>query len=91
MAEVAVLGAVGYAGAIAAQLLHRHPAFELTHVTARAESGQRLDDVHPRTRVPLELEVFDSARHAVDAADVRSAGIQNARSWRIAGNDVRSS
>ena len=70
MAEVAVLGAVGYAGAIAAQLLHRHPAFELTHVTARAESGQRLDDVHPRTRVPLELEVFDSARHAVDAAVV---------------------
>ena len=68
--RVAVLGAVGYAGAIAAQLLHRHPAFELKHVTARAEAGQRLDDVHPRTRVPLELEVFDIARHAVDAAVV---------------------
>jgi N-acetyl-gamma-glutamyl-phosphate reductase len=70
VAEVAVLGAVGYAGAIAAQLLHRHPFFELSHVTARAEAGQRLDDVHPRTRVPLELEVFDVARHAVDAAVV---------------------
>ncbi len=70
MPEVAVLGAVGYAGAIAAQLLHRHPAFELTHVTARAEAGQRLDDVHPRTRVPLELELFDVSRHAVDAAVV---------------------
>ena len=68
--EVAVLGAVGYAGAIAAQLLYRHPFFELAHVTARAEAGQRLDDVHPRTRVPLELEVFDVARHAVDAAVV---------------------
>ena len=60
MASVAVLGAVGYAGAIAAQLLYRHPFFELAHVTARAEAGQRLDDVHPRTRVPLELEVFDA-------------------------------
>ncbi|MBW3608189.1 MAG: N-acetyl-gamma-glutamyl-phosphate reductase, partial [Actinobacteria bacterium] len=34
---VAVLGAAGYAGAIAASLLHRHPGFELAHVTARAE------------------------------------------------------
>jgi N-acetyl-gamma-glutamyl-phosphate reductase len=65
-----VLGAVGYAGAIAAQLLHRHPFFELAHVTARAEAGRRLDEIHPRTRVPLELEVFDADRHAVDAAVV---------------------
>src|SRR3954447_15120305 len=68
--KVAVLGAAGYAGAIAAQLLYRHPSFELTHVTARAEAGQRLHDVHPRTRVPMELEVFDAGRHAVDAAVV---------------------
>ena len=70
MAKVAVLGGVGYAGAIAAQLLYRHPFFELAHVTARAEAGQRLADVHPRTRVPLELEVFDVSKHAVDAAVV---------------------
>jgi N-acetyl-gamma-glutamyl-phosphate reductase len=70
VAEVAVLGAVGYAGAIAAQLLYKHPGFELKHVTARAEAGQRLDDIHPRTRVPLALEVFDAERHAVDAAVV---------------------
>ena len=37
-------------------LLHRHPHFELAHVTARCEAGERLDDVHPRTRVPLVLE-----------------------------------
>src|SRR4051812_38528009 len=67
---MAVLGAVGYAGAIAAQLLYRHPFFALKHVTARAEAGQRLDDIHPRTRVPLELEVFDVSRHAADAAIV---------------------
>jgi N-acetyl-gamma-glutamyl-phosphate reductase len=54
-----VLGASGYAGAIAAMLVHRHPFFELAHVTARSEAGERLDDVHPRTRVPLELEPWD--------------------------------
>jgi N-acetyl-gamma-glutamyl-phosphate reductase len=70
-ASVAVLGATGYAGAIAAQLLYRHPAFELAHVTARAEAGQRLDEVHPRTRVPLELETYDADAHGgVQAAVV---------------------
>ncbi len=73
MAEptVAVLGAAGYAGAIAAQILYRHPGFALTHVTARAEAGARLDDVHPRTRVPLQLEPYEADRHGgVDAAVV---------------------
>lgn len=66
---VAVIGASGYAGAIAAGLLHRHPGFELAHVTARSDAGRLLSDLHPRTRVPLELEAFDSERHgAVDAA-----------------------
>ena len=72
MAErVAVLGAAGYAGAVASALLHRHPHFELAHVTARSEAGRRLDEVHPRTRVPLTLETYDPDRHAeVDAAVV---------------------
>jgi N-acetyl-gamma-glutamyl-phosphate reductase len=69
--RVAVLGAAGYAGAVASMLLHRHPRFELAHVTARSEAGRRLDEVHPRTRVPLVLEPYDPGRHAeVDAAVV---------------------
>jgi N-acetyl-gamma-glutamyl-phosphate reductase len=68
---VAVLGAAGYAGAVAAALLHRHPGFRLAHVTARGEAGEYLDEVHPRTRVPLKLEPFDPDRPpAVDAAIV---------------------
>ena len=64
-----MLGASGYAGAVAAMLVHRHPFFELAHVTARSEAGQRLDDIHPRTRVPLELEPWDADRQSdVDAA-----------------------
>ena len=69
--RVSVLGAAGYAGAVASALLHRHPHFELAHVTARSEAGRRLDEVHPRTRVPLTLEPYDPDRHAeVDAAVV---------------------
>ena len=72
MAErVAVLGAAGYAGAVASALLHRHPHFELAHVTARSDAGVALSAVHPRTRVPLVLEAYDPDRHAqVDAAVV---------------------
>jgi N-acetyl-gamma-glutamyl-phosphate reductase len=69
--RVAVVGAAGYAGAVASALLHRHPHFELAHVTARSDAGERLDRVHPRSRVPLVLEEYDPERHAdVDAAVV---------------------
>jgi len=57
--KVGVVGASGYAGALAAQLINRHPHFELAYVTARAEAGQRLGDLHPRTRVHLQLTEFD--------------------------------
>jgi N-acetyl-gamma-glutamyl-phosphate reductase len=69
--RIAVVGAAGYAGAVASALLHRHPWFELAHVTARSDAGERLDAVHPRSRVPLVLEEYDVEKHAgVDAAVV---------------------
>ena len=71
MTTVGVLGAAGYAGAIAARLIHAHPHFELAYATARAEAGQMLSKVHPRTRVPIVLEDFSAGSHAgVDAAIV---------------------
>ena len=39
VADVGVLGASGYAGALAAQLIERHPFFELAYVTARSDAG----------------------------------------------------
>jgi len=70
--SVAVLGASGYAGALAAALLHRHPRFELTALTSRSDAGKRLDDLYPRHRVPLTMEELDMDRHAdgLDAAVV---------------------
>jgi N-acetyl-gamma-glutamyl-phosphate reductase len=70
--SVSVFGAAGFAGAIAARLLWRHPEFELRALTARGDDvGRRLQDVYPQHRVPLVLEELDLERHtAVEAAIV---------------------
>jgi N-acetyl-gamma-glutamyl-phosphate reductase len=70
--RVAVLGASGYAGALAAALLHRHPRFELAAITSRSDAGKRLDALYPRYRVPMVMEELDLDRHAdgLDAAVV---------------------
>jgi N-acetyl-gamma-glutamyl-phosphate reductase len=68
---VAVFGASGYAGALCARLLHRHPSFMLTAVTSRSDVGRRVDDLYPHHRVPMVMEELDLERHAdVDAAIV---------------------
>jgi N-acetyl-gamma-glutamyl-phosphate reductase len=68
--RVAVAGASGFAGALAAHLVNRHPELELTAITARSDAGRRLDALYPRYRVSLELEAFDADRIAerADAA-----------------------
>jgi N-acetyl-gamma-glutamyl-phosphate reductase len=60
--RVIVAGATGFAGALAAHLLWRHPGFELVAVTGRSEIGRRLDDLYPRYRVPLRIEELDVDR-----------------------------
>lgn len=62
--RVLVAGATGFAGALAAHLLWRHPRFELIGVTGRSEVGRRLDDLYPRYRVPLQIEPLDLDRFA---------------------------
>lgn len=69
--SVAVFGAGGFAGALAASLLWRHPSFELVTVTSRTDAGRRLDEVYPRHRVPLVLEAPDvESQGGIDAAVV---------------------
>jgi N-acetyl-gamma-glutamyl-phosphate reductase len=67
---VAVAGASGFAGALCAALVARHPELELAVATARSDAGRRLDDIYPRYAVPAELEPFDADRVAerADAA-----------------------
>jgi N-acetyl-gamma-glutamyl-phosphate reductase len=58
--KVAVLGAAGFAGALAAAIVERHPRLELSMVTARSDAGRRLDHLYPRYRVRRELEAYDA-------------------------------
>ena len=69
MPSVIVVGASGYAGALAASILWRHPGFELVAITAREDAGRPLTDLYPHHRVPLTLEQFDPDLE-VDAAIV---------------------
>jgi N-acetyl-gamma-glutamyl-phosphate reductase len=57
--SVAVLGASGFAGALAARLLWEHPHFELVAVTSRSDAGRRLDDLYPHHRVPLVMDAYE--------------------------------
>ena len=70
VARVLVAGASGFTGALAAQLVWRHPRLELVAITARGDAGRRLDELYPRYRVPLALEELDpdSPPQGVDAA-----------------------
>ena len=68
--RVAVLGATGFAGALAAAIVDRHPSLRLTALTARSETGARLDALYPRYPVSLELEELepDEVAERADAA-----------------------
>lgn len=69
---VLVAGGSGYAGALAAELVWRHPGLELVAATSRAEAGRRLGELYPRYRAPIELSELDldAIEEGVDAAIV---------------------
>jgi N-acetyl-gamma-glutamyl-phosphate reductase len=70
-ARVLVAGGSGYAGALAARLVDRHPAFELSAVTSRGDAGRALTELYPHHRVDAVLEQLDVERHGdADAAIV---------------------
>ncbi len=77
--RVLVAGASGYAGALAADLIWRHPQLELAHATSRSDAGTRLNDLYPRYRVPIELSELDieaakDCQAAIVAYPHRAAG-----------------
>ncbi len=69
--RVLVAGGSGYAGALAARLIDRHPSFVLGAVTSRSDAGRPLTELYPHHRVDAVLEELDLDRHAdVEAAIV---------------------
>jgi N-acetyl-gamma-glutamyl-phosphate reductase len=69
--RVLVAGGSGYAGALAARLVDRHPHFALHAVTSRSDAGRPLSELYPHHRVDAVLEQLDLDVHGdVDAAIV---------------------
>src|SRR6476469_6146052 len=70
--SVLVAGASGFAGALAARLVDRHPHFALAAATSRSDAGRALDELYPHHRVPVVLEQLDldGPHGEVDAAIV---------------------
>src|SRR3954452_4853039 len=69
--RVLVAGASGYAGALAAELVRRHPGLELARVTARSDAGKPLSELYPQYELDLVLE----QRAAEDGGDVDAASV----------------
>jgi N-acetyl-gamma-glutamyl-phosphate reductase len=70
-AGVLVAGASGFTGALAAQIVWRHPRLRLLAATSRSDAGRRLDSLYPRYDVPIELTELDLDRlEGIDAAIV---------------------
>ena len=70
-AKVLVAGASGFTGALAAELVWRHPHMELVAATSRSDAGRSLGELYPRYRAEVELSELDlDALPQVDAAIV---------------------
>jgi N-acetyl-gamma-glutamyl-phosphate reductase len=68
---VIVAGASGYAGALAAELVDKHPSLELAAATARSDVGSKLTNLYPQYTADVELTEIDlDALEEVDAAIV---------------------
>jgi N-acetyl-gamma-glutamyl-phosphate reductase len=69
--SVLVAGASGYAGALAAELVDKHPSLELAAATARSDVGSKLSDLYPQYTTDAELTELDlGALETVDAGIV---------------------
>jgi len=61
--RILVAGASGYAGALAAELVDRHPALTLAAATSRSDAGKRLSELYPQYRCDAVLEELALGAH----------------------------
>ena len=61
--RILVAGASGYAGALAAELVDRHPALTLAAATSRSDAGKRLSELYPQYRCAAVLEELSVGDH----------------------------
>jgi N-acetyl-gamma-glutamyl-phosphate reductase len=61
--RILVAGASGYAGALAAELVDRHPALTMAAATSRSDAGKRLSELYPQYRCAAVLEDLSVGDH----------------------------
>ena len=70
MVRVAVAGASGYAGGELIRLLLAHPDVELGALTASANAGARLGDIHPHLTPVADRLLEDTSPATLAGHDV---------------------
>jgi N-acetyl-gamma-glutamyl-phosphate reductase len=68
--RVAVAGGSGYAGGELLRLVAGHPDLEIVAVTAHANAGQPVGEVHPNLRSLADLVLADTTPDVLAAADL---------------------
>lgn len=68
--SVGIVGGTGYTGVELLRLLARHPYAELTVITSRGESGQKVKELFPSLRGSIDLTFTDPAESNLAACDV---------------------
>lgn len=70
MSRIAVAGASGYAGGEVLRLALAHPGFEVGALTAAANAGMRLGDVHPHLTPLADRVLTDTTASSLAGHDV---------------------
>lgn len=68
--SIGIVGGTGYTGVELLRLLARHPYAELTVITSRGESGQKVSELFPSLRGSIDLTFTDPAESNLAACDV---------------------
>ena len=68
--KVGIVGGTGYTGVELLRLLVQHPEVELTAVTSRSESGQRVDSLYPNLRGCLDLPFSEPSVETLGHCDL---------------------
>lgn len=82
--RVAVAGASGYAGGELLRLIAAHPDLEVVAVTAHAQAGGRVGDVHPNLRSLADLVFSETTADALAAADLAFLALPHGASAGLA-------
>lgn len=94
MYKVKIVGATGYGGLGAIEILSAHPDFEISSICATQEIGRRIDEIYPHLRGVCSLPVLthdDSMNSSCDAvlfATPDKVGMSMARDYVNSGVKV---